>query len=101
MHFCHRIPLKRTALRIFSLVLAMVLVFGCCQGVFAASPSSSSNVSATLAYTLRGLPLGRAIQNFYVGVNYIYITQRITATTYVSRLKINGAEAHYMDHMVM
>ena len=65
MHFCHRIPMKRTALRIFSLVLAMVLVFGCCQGVFAASPSSSSNVSATLAYTLRGLPLGRATLSIF------------------------------------
>ncbi len=93
--------LKNRILRILSLAVALILVFGCCGGVLAASPSSTANVSATLAYTLRGLPLGRAIQNFYVGVNYIYITQRVTATTYVSRLKISGAEAHYMDHMVM
>ncbi len=101
MQFCHRNPLKKTALRIFSLVMALVLVLGCCQGVFAVSPASTSSVSATLAYTLKGLPLGRAIQNFYVGATYIYITQRVDATTYVSRLKINGKEATYVDHMTM
>ena len=79
----------------------MILLSGCILGAFAASPSSTSSLSATLAYTLKGLPLGRAIQNFYVGSTYIYITQRVDATTYVSRLKISGAEAHYMDRMTM
>ena len=93
--------LKKITLRILSLALTMILLFGCAQGVFAASPSSTSSLSATLAYTLKGLPLGRAIQNFYIGSTYIYITQRVDATTYVSRLKISGAEAHYMDRMTM
>ena len=93
--------LKKITLRILSLALTMILLFGCTQGVFAATPSSTSSLSATLAYTLKGLPLGRAIQNFYVGSTYIYITQRVDATTYVSRLKINGAEANYMDRMTM
>ncbi|MBR6826391.1 MAG: hypothetical protein IKM59_07585 [Oscillospiraceae bacterium] len=92
---------KKLSLQFLSLALALVLVFGCCQGVFAATPSSEANASATLAYTLKGLPLGRAIQNFYVGVNYIYITQRVDATTYVSRLKIDGNIATYMDRMTM
>ncbi len=93
--------LRGTILRILSLAMAVILLLGCSLGAFAATPSSSSNVSATLAYTLRGLPLGRAIQNFYVGATYIYITQRVDATTYVSRLKINGTEATYMDRMTM
>ena len=93
--------LKKITLRILSLALTMILLFGCAQGVFAATPSSTSSLSATLAYTLKGLPLGRAIQTVYVGSTYIYITQRVDATTYVSRLKINGAEAHYMDRMTM
>ena len=101
MHFLKTHPLRRTVVRIFSLALALVLVFGCCQGALAVTPSSTSSVSATLAYTLKGLPLGRAIQNFYVGATYIYITQRVDATTYVSRLKIDGDIATYVDRMTM
>ncbi len=101
MHFCHRIPLKKAALRIISLIMTMILLLGLVGGVFAASPASTSSVSATLAYTLKGLPLGRAIQNFYVGATYIYITQRVDATTYVSRLRIDGDVATYMDRMTM
>ena len=101
MLFCHRTLFKKTALRILSLVMTMVLLLGLVGGVFAVSPASTSSVSATLAYTLKGLPLGRAIQNFYVGATYIYITQRVDATTYVSRLKINGDVANYMDRMTM
>ena len=93
--------LKKITLRILSLALTVILLLGCAQGVFAATPSSTSNASATLAYTLKGLPLGRAVQNFYVGATYIYITQRVDTTTYVSRLKINGSEATYMDRMTM
>ena len=93
--------LKKIALRILSLALTVVLLLGCAQGVFAATPSSTSSLSATLAYTLKGLPLGRAIQNFYIGSTYIYITQRVDATTYVSRLKIDGDVANYVDRMTM
>ncbi|MBR4308861.1 MAG: hypothetical protein IKT58_04605 [Oscillospiraceae bacterium] len=91
--------MRKFSRRFLSLLLAVTLLSGCIQMTFAATPSSTSNASATLAYTLKGLPLGRAIQNFYVGATYIYITQRVDATTYVSRLKINGAEANYMDRM--
>ncbi len=101
MHSSRGPSLKGTILRILSLAMAVILLLGCSLGVLAATPSSTSNASATLAYTLKGLPLGRAIQNFYVGATYIYITQRVDATTYVSRLKINGKEATYMDRMTM
>ena len=101
MRFYHKKFCKKAVGRILSLLLAAVLLSGCVGGAFAASPSSNGNVSATLAYTLKGLPLGRAVQNFYVGARYIYITQRVDATTYVSRLKIEGDIATYMDRMTM
>ncbi len=91
--------LRSCPLRLLSLVLAMVLLAGCLPLSLAATPSSTANASATLAYTLNGLPLGRAIQNFYVGATYVYITQRVDATTYLSRLKINGNTATYVDRM--
>ncbi len=91
--------MRNLSLRLLSLVLAVILFSGCVHMTLAATPSSESNASATLAYTLRGLPLGRAVQNFYVGDTYIYITQRVNAITYLSRLEIRGSEAHYLDRM--
>ena len=67
----------------------------------AISPASTSNVTATLAYTLRNLKYGNAVQNFYIGEKYIYITQRSGSTTYLSRLEIRGNEAWYLDNMTL
>jgi len=89
--------LFRTPIAVFVLLLLLCLS----SQAFAATPSSSSDASATLAYTLKNLPYGRAVQNFYIGETYIYITQRIDACTYLSRLKINGNEATYVDHMTL
>ena len=87
------------ALSLFLLIM-MLTVFQT-PSASAASPSSTADATATLAYTLRGLPIDRAVQNFYIGETYLYITQRIDNVTYLSRLRIDGDEAFYMDQMVL
>jgi len=91
----------RTAGKLFCLVLAIACLVACIAPASAASPKSTVSKKATLAYTLKGLPLGRAVQYFYIGSTYIYITQRVDATTYVSRLKMDKTNkvANYMDRM--
>ena len=92
---------RRMATKLFCLVLAVVCLVACIAPASAASPKSTVSKKATLAYTLKGLPLGRAVQNFYMGSTYIYITQRVDATTYVSRLKMDKTNkvANYVDRM--
>ncbi|MBQ9833324.1 MAG: hypothetical protein IJO48_06295, partial [Clostridia bacterium] len=91
---------KKTALRVLSMIMIVVmLMLGTISTANAATPNSTVSAKATLAYTLKGLPLGRAIQNFYVATTYIYITQRVDSTTYLSRLKISGNTATYVDRM--
>ncbi len=84
------------------LLIATVLLLACISPAFAAAkPKATGSTKATLAYTLKGLPVGRAVQNFYVGSTYVYVTQRVDSTTYLSRLKINGKVANYVDHMTL
>ena len=91
---------KRLLTRVFALLLAIALVAGFALNAFAAaSPQTTVSAKATLAYTLKGLPLGRAVQNFYIGPTYIYATQRVNGTTYLNRLKIEGNTAVYKDRM--
>jgi len=85
---------------LFSMVLSMLLPAAPLAQA-AASPASSASTEATLAYTLKNLPIGVAVQNYYIGEQYIYTTQRSTNSTYLSRLKINGNTASYVDHMVL
>lgn len=68
-----------------------------------ASPKKTLTVSGTVAYTLKGLNPSRAVQNFYVGSTYIYITQRVDSTTYLSRLLIDESAktATYVDRMTL
>ncbi len=87
--------------RMLSLLLAVLMISLCILPAAAATPSSTVTENATLAYTLRNLKFGRAVQNFYVGETYIYITQRADHVTYLSRLRIEGKEAFYMDHMTL
>ena len=91
--------LKKLISRMLLLALAVVMLSASVLDVAAASPKSTKSVSATLAYTLKGLPLGRAVQNFYIGSTYIYCTQRVDGTTYLNRLKIEGKTAVYKDRM--
>lgn len=70
----------------------------------------SGTATVTLAkngqqYTLKGIRK-RAIQNFYVTSNYIYITQKgpenkdkKKGSVYLSRCKLNGKTAIYKDEM--
>ena len=92
---------RRLTAKLFCLVLVVLTLVACIAPASAATPNSTVSKKATLAYTLKGLPLGRAVQNFYIGSTYIYITQRVDATTYVSRLKMDQANkvANYVDRM--
>ncbi len=84
------------------LFLAVILLLSCAVPASAAAkPKATASTKATLAYTLKGLPVGRAVQNFYVGSSYVYVTQRVDTTTYLSRLKISGKTASYVDHMTL
>ncbi len=88
--------------RLVCLFLAVMLLLCCISPASAAAkPKSTGSTKATLAFTLKGLPVGRAVQNFYVGSAYVYVTQRVDTTTYLSRLKINGKVANYVDHMTL
>ena len=78
------------------LIVGMLLPLGT-SGVSAATPNSTADATATLAYTLRGLPVDRAVQNFYIGETYLYITQRIDNVTYLSRLRIEGETGSLVD----
>ena len=92
---------KKPIAKLVCLILVIVTLVACMAPAYAATPKSTVSKKATLAYTLKGLPLGRAIQNFYMGSTYIYITQRVDATTYVSRLKMDPTNkvANYVDRM--
>ncbi len=94
---------NKLVLRILTVFL-ILMVFS--SSVFipntsAATANSTSSLKATTAYTLKNLKYGKAVQNFYIGSKYIYITQRINSTTYLSRLKIEGNKAYYKDHMTL
>lgn len=82
-------------------LLAFALLVGAGGTVFAATPSSTGETTATLAYNLKDLPIGRAVQYFYICKDYVYITQRVDATTYLSRLEIRGQDAVYLDCMTL
>ena len=92
---------KKILAKLVCLMLVVITLVACIAPASAATPKSTVSKKATLAYTLKGLPLGRAIQNFYMGSTYIYITQRVDATTYVSRLKMDKTNkvANYVDRM--
>jgi len=94
--------MHNTLKKTFCLILVAISLLACMAPVSAAAkPKATANTKATLAYTLKGLPVGRAVQNFYVGSSYVYVTQRVDSTTYLSRLKINGKVANYTDHMTL
>lgn len=63
--------------------------------------ATTKSVTPKLAYTIKGLNHNLNVQNFYVGSSYLYITQRKGSTTYLSRCKISGNTATYMDEMVL
>ncbi len=83
------------------LLLSLLFLLGLASTVLAVTPSSTGNATAALAYNLKDLPLGRAVQYFYICDKYVYITQRVDSTTYLSRLEIRGQDAVYLDRMTL
>lgn len=67
----------------------------------AASPGKTVNAKATLAYNLKGLRHNVAVQKAYVADKYVYVTQRSKGTCYLSRLRISGKDANYVDQMTV
>ena len=59
------------------------------------------SASASLAYTIVGLPLDNVIQKTYIASNYIYVLQRTGANSYLSRCSISGTTATHIDHMIL
>lgn len=87
--------------KIIAALMAVIMLSTCMVAVNAATPNSKVSTSGKLAYTLKGLKHNLVVQNYYIATNYIYATQRSGSTTYLSRLKINGKTATYMDEMTL
>jgi len=91
--------------RVLSLVLCLATVLSCSMLLSTtvqayATQKKSVNVTATKAYTLN-LNWSLSVCSFYIGHDYIYVTQHEKDVTYLSRLKINGTTATYQDHMTL
>ena len=82
-------------------LLTLTLLLPVMGTVWGATPSSTGDTTATLAFNLKDLPIGRAVQYFYICEDYVYITQRVESTTYLSRLEIRGNDAVYLDCMTL
>ena len=82
-------------------LLTLALLLSVMGVVWGATPSSTGETTATLAFHLKDLPLGKAVQYFYICEDYVYITQRVDSTTYLSRLEIRGQDAVYLDRMTL
>ncbi|WP_010268140.1 helveticin J family class III bacteriocin [Paenibacillus senegalensis] len=82
-------------------VLAIILSGMTVLPVFAATPEKTVNASATLAYNLKGLPFNVVVQKAYIASTYIYVTQRQGGNCHLSRLRISGNNANYVDHMTI
>lgn len=84
-----------------ALFVLTAFILGLSTFVSAATPGKTVNASATLAYTVKGLPRNNAIQNFYVASTYLYVTQRVNGTVYLSRCVMSGTTATYQDSMTL
>lgn len=91
--------MKRRVKLLTAVVLSIALWGMSVVPVFAATPQQTKSASATLAYNLKGLNHNVAVQKAYIASTYIYVTQRSGGTCYLSRLRINGNDANYVDEM--
>ncbi|MCM3492192.1 class III bacteriocin [Paenibacillus lactis] len=100
--FRERFALSKKKLKIStSVILAFLLFITPILPAAAASPGKTMNASAKLAYNLKGLRHNVAVQKAYIADKYIYVTQRSKGTCYLSRLRINGKDANYVDQMTV
>lgn len=93
--------MKRQLKLLTSVVLAILILAVPVLPVFAATPTKTVETAATLAYNLKGLKYNVAVQKAYIASTYIYVTQRSGGTCYLSRLRIDGSDATYVDHMTV
>lgn len=84
---------------LFAFALLVVSFFPSNTSVNAAN--TETNVTATCAYNIIGLPENRVVQNFHVATNYVYITQHKNNSTILSRCTIEGTNARYKDSMIL
>jgi hypothetical protein len=71
------------------------------RAVLTATPLKVVNAGASLAYNLKGLKHNVVVQKAYIASSYIYVTQRSGGTCYLSRLRIQGNSANYVDEMTL
>ncbi|XEC95716.1 helveticin J family class III bacteriocin [Paenibacillus tarimensis] len=93
--------IKRQLKLLTSVVLAILILAMSVLPAFAATSGRTVNASATLAYNLKGLNHNVAVQKAYIASTYVYVTQRSGGTCYLSRLRINGSDATYVDEMTI
>ena len=89
--------------RIVAILLALALLVALVPTALAApTPSESVSLNAEYCYTLKGLPYGLIVQNFFIDGDTLYLTQHGgNGITYLSRLEIQGDKAVYRDHMTL
>lgn len=66
-----------------------------------ATDNSTGSATATLEYTIVGLPFNVAIQKTYITSKYVFALQRVGSDSYLSRCLISGAKANYQDCMIL
>jgi hypothetical protein len=83
--------------------IALVLLFllASVTSARAATPERTVSVAASLAFHLKGLQHNVAVQKAYIGTEYVYVTQRSGGTCYLSRLRISGSDASFVDKMTV
>ncbi|HHT53424.1 MAG TPA: hypothetical protein GX011_00615 [Clostridiales bacterium] len=95
-------PVSRALSRRFFIVfIVAVLTVVCVTPAEAATPQKTVNASATLFLTVKGLQHNVVIQNFYIGSTYLYVTQRVNGTVYLSRCLMSGNEATFVNKMTL
>jgi len=85
-------------IKILALMFSTILMFTLINSDVQAYAKS---VVPEKAYNIKGLKHNLNVQNFYIGSNYLYVTQRHESTTYLSRCIISGNTATYKDEMVL
>ena len=84
-----------------TLFVSTAIALGLSTFASAATPGKTVNASATLAYNIKSLNHNVAIQKSYIASTYVYVTQRVGSTVYLSRCLISGTNATYQDEMTL
>lgn len=82
-------------------LMAFLMIAFCIIPASAATPAKTVNASATKFLTVKGLQHNNVIQSFYVASTYLYVTQRSGGTVYLSRCRMEGNVATFVDKMTL